>query len=396
MEMIRRLQEDEKYLADKIASMSFNFHYEEQKKEPQSPAWPAEWIWGYFTAGKLTSCLTDIPYTIQFDGKTANMAGIGGVCSLPEDRRKGQIRKLMEAVLREEYEKRTEFSGLTPFSHSFYRKFGYEVCNDRKEIVLPAVAFKNRKTTGSFAQHFPGDPTCDLQSIHKKYIQNLNQAIARDSWKNNLAWRIFTNQSPYKDDVFTYIWYNTTGEPCSYLSFYREMQEFNAILRIREIIYTDKESLQNAIAFFSLLNFHEFRWQAPIFTPVADLFPENWVFTQTISPRDMIRVVHVEHALKKMRIPDGECEYILEIQDPLLPENCGNFVVSYGPEGSQVKKTKRPADLACDIPSLSQLITGYRTLDDILVCKEGIILYKNKELLRRVFTHRPSHLSENF
>ena len=406
MDEVRRIRKDEKNLASQISSIAFNFHYEEpdEKKLPELFAWPAEWTWGYFSGGKMVSCITDIPYAMRFDGHNTGMTGIGGVASLPETRHGGKIRKIFESLLREEYENGTEFSSLNPFSHSFYRMFGYELCNDRNEVTIQSSVFKKLKPSGRFEQHFPGDPTDILQKIHEQYIADINQTILRNHWDDDLAWKMFTHSSPYKDDIFTYIWHDEKDNPRSYISFRREMQDGGAVLFIREIVFTDGEALQNALAFFSLLSFREFRWEAPTFIPIADLFPENWDFTQKLIPRDMLRVIHVQRALEKMRTPKNlgapgslsEGEYILEINDPMLPENCGKFRVEFDSKGSRVSKTDKAPDLSCDIPSLSQLVIGYRTLDNMLLCRKGIELHKNKELLSDVFTYRPSHLSENF
>ena len=398
MDMIRRIKKEEKVFADRMRSIAFNFILDESKKDQvmDSPTWPEDWTWGYFEDSRMVSCMTAIPYAMRFDGHTVAMTGIGGVASLPETRHGGKIRKIFEVLFKEEYEKGTEFTGLTPFSHSYYRKFGYELCNDRKEIVIEGRTFKKLKPIGKFVQHFPGDPTDILQMIHEKYIRDINQTIVRNHWADDLAWRLFTNSNPYKDSVYTYIWYDDHKTPRGYVSFRREMNGMQASLIMREIIYMDGEALYNLLAFFSQLSFAEFRWDAPVFTPIADIFTENWDFKQNLIPRDMLRVIHVQRVLEKMRQPKGSGSYVVEIEDSMIQENCGRFLVEYSPERKQVSKTDRTADMNCDIPALSQLVSGYRTLDDLLLCKEGIQIYKNKELLSDVFTSRRSHLSENF
>ena len=57
----------------------------------------------------------------------------------------------------------------------------------------------------------------------------------------------------------------------------------------------------------------------------------------------------------------------------------------------------KEADMQCDMLSLSQLVTGYRSLENAMYSRrEGIDLRSNIDTLKRVFTARPQHLTETF
>jgi predicted acetyltransferase len=119
---------------------------------------------------------------------------------------------------------------------------------------------------------------------------------------------------------------------------------------------------------------------------------------QRLVPQDMTRIVNVPRALELMRRPAGEGAYTLEVaDDPYIGENRGRWRVEFGGGASRVVPTTAAPDLICDMPSLSQLVLGYRTLESALrTRRNGIELLSNRETLDRVFTLRPQHLTEAF
>jgi len=111
----------------------------------------------------------------------------------------------------------------------------------------------------------------------------------------------------------------------------------------------------------------------------------------------MTRVINVKAALEKMRIPPGTGGYVIEVEDSNITANTGKYLVEFGPEGSRVSPTQKDSHIRCDIRVLSQLVTGYRTLENALLSRQsGLEVYGNLETLNRVFTLRPQHITEYF
>jgi predicted acetyltransferase len=111
----------------------------------------------------------------------------------------------------------------------------------------------------------------------------------------------------------------------------------------------------------------------------------------------MTRVVNVKAALELMRRPCGEGEFVIEVEDEIITANSGKYLVQFGAEGANVSAVKKDADLSCDILALSQLVTGYRTFENALYSRQkGLAAHGNLETLKRVFTHRPQHVTEKF
>src|SRR5947209_7631475 len=77
--------------------------------------------------GKVVSCLTIIPATIQIGSARVAMGGIGNVSTLPEAQNRGYATALIKDTLQVLRAWGLCTSVLFPFSFTFYRKFGYEL-----------------------------------------------------------------------------------------------------------------------------------------------------------------------------------------------------------------------------------------------------------------------------
>lgn len=401
MPEIRRINADELTLVQRVQTLVFNKRHDyagEQKPDPLGPSW--EWGWAAFDRGKIVSVLMEIPYLMRFDGQSVRMSGIGGVGTLPEGRKGGNVRRIFEKLLPEAYESGVVFSCLNPFSHAFYRRFGYELACSHNEVNIPIRDFEALRPRGGFTQIFPGDNTGELQAIHKEYIADLNQGICRDFWPDNRAWRTFTRDDPYATGVFLYLWHNEAGRPRAYIKYQDQKEGDVHGLSVLELAFIDRDALYGALSLIGGLGaqFKTFRWAMPTFIDPTDFVIGLWDITQRIIPRDMTRVVNVKRALELMRRPEGEGAYVLEVtEDGMVPANRGRYLVEYGPEGTRVTPTKRSADIIGDIPSLSQLITGYRTPENALRTKQaGLDLPGSRHLIGKVFTLRPQHITERF
>jgi predicted acetyltransferase len=397
---IRRIKAEEVVDSNKVGVIAFNDRHDFSKQEARDPmAAPHEWTWGAFENGRLVSQITDIPYVMRFDGHDAKMSGIGGVATLPEARKGGLIGRIFGALLNEAYANGVIFSCLAPFSHQFYRRYGYELCCTRREIRVPVKEFEKLKSGGAHEHIFPGGDITGLRKVHETYIKDINHAIRRDIWPDYTAWRVFTRNDPYNTGNFVYLWRDDAGEPRGYIKYQHRRGSEGSEINIRELLYLDREALNAQLAFIGKLSaeIKELIWAMPMFIDPSDFVEVAWAAKQRLIPQDMTRVVNVKTALELMRRPEGEGEYVIETEDAIIPGNNGRWLVEFGPEGSRVTATRKDADLACELPALAQLVTGYRTLESMLLTSRlRVEVRGNASVLYKTFTPRPQHLTENF
>ena len=399
---IRRLNAEEVPYLSRMMSVVFNFRRDFAKEENQIPdplARPPEWSWGAFDGAKLVSAMTEIEYLMRFDGHSVPMSGIGGVGTLPEARKGGHVRAIFEKLLPEAYEKGVIFSNLTPFSHSFYRKFGYETACARNNITIPVREFAHLKLKGHFTQIMSDSDTSGLNEVHRRYIADINHGICRDHWPDNKGWRIFVKDDPYATGTFVYLWQDDAGKNRGYIKYQDVMQDNEHVISVRELAFADPQALRGVLSIIGGLGaqFRKVQWLMPTFIDPIDLVNNPWEVEQRVIPRDMTRLINVKAALKMMRRPDGEGAYVIQVDDGQISANSGKFLVEYSPKETRVSPTQKDPHIRCDIPALSQLVTGYRTLENALLTREsGLEVYGNRDTLNQVFTLRPQHVTEYF
>jgi predicted acetyltransferase len=402
MQEIRRLETEEMLQLYRIHTIVYNLRKDYSKEENQKIdplEHPASWAWGVFDGKKLLAGMTEIDYLMRFDGHSVKMSGISGVGTLPEARKGGHVRRIFEQLLPEAYEKGVIFSNLTPFSHDFYRKFGYEIACARKFITINTGDLSDIKMKGGFVHILPGDDTSLLAEIHSAYIADINHGIHRDYWPEDRAWKRFTREDPFVSGTYLYLWKDETGKARSYIKYQDVFEDGDHNMSVSEIAFTDKKGLYGALSIVGGLSaqFENFKWLMPTFIDPYDFIGDAWSIETEMRGRDMTRVVNVKAALEMMRRPYGEGEYVIEIEDEHIKANSGKYLVQFGPEGAKVSITTKNASLCCDILTLSQLVMGYRSIEDALYTRQtGLEIYGDLETLKRVFTLRPQHVTEIF
>jgi len=405
MTEVRRLKAEELLQFYRMHTIVYNQRKDYSKEENRAIdplAHPADWVCGVFEKGKLLAGMFEIDYLMRFDGHSVKMTGIGGVGTLPEARKGGHVRRIFEKLLPEAYEKGVVFSNLTPFSHDFYRKFGYEVACSRNRISVSTGDLSEIKAEGEFVHILPGGDASLLAEVHSAYIAGLNHGIHRDYWPDGRAWKIFTSEDPCATGIYLYLWKDENGKARSYIKYQDVLEDGDHNMSVVELAFVDKKGLYGALGIVGGLSaqFENFKWLAPTFIDPFDFTGDAWSIEQEIRPRDMTRIVNVKAALELMRRPCGEAgegEYVIEVKDENITANSGKYLVQFGPQGSKVSSTSKDADLICDILALSQLVTGYRSLENALFSRrEGLEAVNKIETLKRVFTQRPQHVTEYF
>ncbi|GBU28673.1 acetyltransferase [Treponema sp. R8-4-B8] len=402
MTEIRRLISEEMLQLYRLHTIVYNQRKDYTKEENQkiySLEHPANWAWGVFDGKKLLAGMFEIEYLMRFDGHSVKMSGIGGVGTLPEARKGGHIRRIFENLLPQAYEKGVIFSNLAPFSHEFYRKFGYEIACNRNKVSISTSDLYDIKPYGEFIHILPGDDTSLLSEVHSAYIENINHGILRDYWPDNRAWKRFTEEDPCATGTYLYLWKDENGKARSYIKYQHLLEDGEHNMSVKELAFIDKKGLYGALGIVGGLSaqYRNFIWLMPTFIDPFDFIGDAYSIEQETKPRDMTRVINVKAALELTRHPCGEGEYVIEVADKNISANNGKYLVQFTDDDAKVSMTKKNADLSCDIQTLSQLVTGYRTLENALYSRrEGLEVHGNLDTLKHVFTLRPQHVTEYF
>lgn len=393
----RKIRPEEHIDALKILSVAFRWSRDFSGADEE----PEKFYDGYETwratfsdDGKMCSALEISPFKFKFDGHVVNMAGVGGVISLPEERNKGYVRELFKYCFNEMRENKQWFSFLYPFSNEYYRKFGYEASSKKVKYTIPLSSFRHFPNIGEVKHYIPGTDDSHIRHMYDSFIADKNLAVVR----TDILWNRHIGEDPYKNNQYTYVWYNSQGNPKSYITFKCDKrQDFGANVLVKELVWLDSDALVGIFSFLSgfVPNYRDFIWETTELHNLSLLFQEPSNIKTEIYSSGMNRIVDLEKILTLKSHPEGEGSLAFKIHDNFLEWNNGTFAVTWNRDGVEVEKKNCSPDLSCSIQVLTQLITGYVSIEDFIWNKD-LKVHGNLKLLSNYFKKKSLYINESF
>ena len=354
--------------------------------------------WGAFDDnGKMHSALIVNHYDMLMNGKAVKMGGIGGVVTLPESRGQGLIRKIFDAAFPAMLENGQTFSFLYPFSYSYYRMFGYEMCYTYNSVNIPIAEIKGYPYPKNIKSFEPGDDIAPFAEIYEAFTHDRNLAMVRDED----AWKEMLNRDPYKELKFTYLNHDDRGKADAYVLYgVQKNDEHGNRLKIKELCWRTVEGLHSIFGFFSKLGseYDSIDWNAPDDINVHALFPEAYDVKWSKNASGMNRILDVTAGLSTLRTPamGGNGKLTLDIADKYWGDNSGKYTVQWEDGKLTVRKaTTGDAAMATSVETLAQLVTGYMSPEEVAL-KTDTTIYSNHLLLSQLFPKQKLHMTERF
>ena len=396
---VRKLTTPEEYLAaEKISTIAFVGSRDMEKAQKDIAEQLAQKddsadFWGSFNDdGVMTSHMINNIYHILYDGRIVLCGGVGNVSSLPEYRRAGGIREIFRAKFADMRTRGFVFSSLYPFSHEYYRKFGYEYCYNPMKQRVDINDLKNYPCPYQVRMHNWGECIQPFKDVYQKFILGQNMAIVR----NDKQWDWIEGDA-YKDRIYRYLLADETGTH-AYVVIRPDGAGDTRKAVIKDMAWDSMEAFYGILGFLYRLS-AQYAYVEGVFPAAIDLrtlVTEPYHVKQEIDFHGMFRVVDVEKALSLMRHPKGKGRYTIGVQDDFLPENTGIYAVCYE-DGSavSVQRTLDSADLSCNVTTLAQLVLGYAPLATLRY-RTDVKVNGNEELLKEVFIKKDCYFADYF
>ena len=292
--------------------------------------------------------LGTIPLGQWWGGQCIRMTGICGVGIAPEHRGSGAALSMMQHTLKEIYASGVPISVLYPAAQKLYRKLGYEQAGSRCiwEISTESIQVKEKPLS---VIPIPNDAEI-LYELYRKQAGLINGYLDRSPaiWK-------FVFRPDGKEVFYSYL-IGSVEKPQGYIIFSQHRTDNGSILLVKDWVVLTPAAAQT---FWSFLFSHrsridKIRWRGSVVDPLTLLLPEQTTKLRR-SKRWMLRIVDVVKALSLRGYPPGiETELHLQIQDDLIPENSGKFILSIADGCGTVTKGGK-GELQLDIRGLAPL-----------------------------------------
>jgi predicted acetyltransferase len=305
-----------------------------------------------------------VEFRMRVRGAFRPVGGVTAVASPPERRRRGHVGTLLDRMHAELDERDVAMAALWPFSHAFYRRFGYGRTNDVVVHEFPPDALDVPAATprsddaGEF-RRLVGDDSADLDALAAVHEASATEplALARsEDWWRLRVFRTWTG------DRFVYGWGG--DELRSYLAYRVEDGDDGRVLVVDDWGAADEEAYRHLLAF---CRNHDSQVSRVRFgaadASLLDRFeaPDEDVTTRVV-PGPMARVVDVEAALSGLATPaDGE-RVVLRVRDDRCDWNDGRFELGVE-DGATTCRTADGVDADVDlgVGALSRLVVGARS-----------------------------------
>ena len=398
----RKLQPSEYWQARRIMAVAFEGVFEQEKELEKSKTDkedPKEDLYGAFLTenGPLAGSIVINNKTSRFDGHTVKMGGVGGVATLPANRRGGAIRACMELALREMYDNGYALSHLYPFSTSYYRQFGFAPAGQslRWKVKLPDLK-RLPDAGGTVRQLFPGDDLSPLLDVYNKMYGNINFSCLREAFDKDLE-----GDKPLLNKRWIYLWSDDRGTPGGFIVCSRMGDSLICYPNFgapNAFIFTDTTALIGLLNFVHtsfIANFEDIQFSVPAHMDLTALLPELSSIEYAPVLNGMARAVNAEMLLKLCRCKE-EGSLVIKVTDDILPENNDTFELTFGHDfDNRVERTSKSPDITLDVGNLAVLLGGARDTASLELTPD-ILLENPWAFYDRVFYRKPCQVLDLF
>lgn len=390
------------HLAQQISAVAFygktQAHVSDAAREQayaelQKTAWGRTYL-ALDDDGSAVSTLSCNDYTVQFDGGSLKMSGVGNVATYPHKRNRGGVRECFRAAFAQMREQGQAVSVLHPFSDRYYAQFGYACVSPVLRYVIPT---RNLPAMGggTYTLYTADAGLAELAGVWNAYARRYNLLSRRGEEE----FARYTQFDPYAADRHLYLYYGADGTPKAYAALRKVETPNGPTLELprEDFAFADAEGLCGILALAG-------KFQATYETLTLELpqsFPLELYLPETVLGHPhtqryfcgMARVVDVEAVLRAAKYR-GTGSAVLQISDPYLPENDGCFQVEFADAVCQnVARVETTPDIQLSINDFTALIFGMYSLDTYLF--RGVQA-NNIPALGQIFYAKPCYVREFF
>lgn len=397
----RKIKKEEAKEFAKLSATAFHCNVENQYKEIEEDEYFEDTIRVMENdKGKFVAGLRLIEMEMYLDGNPVKCGGIGDVSSYPEYRRSGNISELFDYTLTEMYKKDYIISYLYPFSHPYYRKYGYELCRKKDVISFETRHITFSKDEGYARQHIPDtddDLSEDIKKIYYQYAKKMNFMVKRN--EGGWFWNRVLKKDAFSSKLKLYVCYKDDGTPIGYILYkFEKIDHYDLKAIIFDMGFINRKTFGVLLSFIYRLapTVREVMFDCPAVVNPLDILDESRELNIKAEAGGMMRIVNVEEALRSVKLPDTECSIIIKVTDDNITENNDVFVIDIEGGKANIKRdNSAKPDLECSIHVLSQLICGFRTVDEICY-KKDVVVNGNVDALNSIFIKKLIHTQDFF
>ncbi len=321
-----------------------------------------EFTFGAFEDGKLATAHAAWPFQMRFNGVALPVAAVTIVGTLPNYRRRGNLRKIMEAYFALLHERGERPIAILHASlAAIYQRYGYAVVTTEVNYDVEPRYLRfayDRPVPGRFRE--AGDDEFSLLvDLYRQFRADRIGYIHR----GRIAWDLGVLAPPPSGGVLNRFVYEEDGEPLGYLVYViepvRSGQKPNQTVTVRDLIWLTPAAYRAA---WDLLGNTDLAsrlvWgNVPVDDPLPHMLLEPRMLHATAKDGLLARIVDVERALPP-RPYAAEATLTFEVIDEICSWNRGPWKLETSAEGGSISHTTEDPQLVVPVGTLAMLVFG--------------------------------------
>ena len=344
-------------------------------------------VLGAFYNKKLIAGAEIYNHKCNYCGNLINTIVIDGICSQPEHRRTGGVRAIFDEIEKTASENDITVGFLSPFSVSYYEKFGFANLNRSFSIKVPFNKLSQFERSND-VELYTGEQFDELCELHNKYAQKENLMTLRDN-RNQFC------DTPLENADYTYIHRNSSGEADGYVRF--KVNRPHELVA-EELFFLTPDALSGIIGF--LRNYDGIvktlvvkkQYPGSPFACIADRIDNtSYEYTGGIAAR----IYNLKKLLENNLYPEEYGKFsILSLDN--LEQNNAIFDVEYkNGKATVTKRNSGDYDISLTPPAAARLLlAGEGHTKETAIFIDGVELKNNADDFFRAFPYRPTHFIE--
>lgn len=322
------------------------------------------------------------PYTVNFCNTSFKTSYFVGVATLEAYRGQGFMKLLMESALRYLKEKGEKFSLLMPIDSRIYERFDFRFIQDNTIFECESSAILVDEL-----HHKEIIPMSELKNKRRQFL-------LERKWKQT-NFELFPIRSEKELDIWEK-GFECEGGSVAYLENGYVAYYPTEPVQVTEIFYDSQMGLENCLSFIKTISHGA---QAQINTygrdPIKSYIAHSSKNKRICKPYMMARILDVTSVLQTIWDNSQLTENLklsIEVMDTIISENSGCYEIYNGLVSLQEEQCA--CDLRIGIGSLTQLVFGYMTLNEVVLSDSEVILCQHEALWDKLFRQRVLFFNE--
>lgn len=374
-------QEAIDYQRVSAASFIFKFNAEEDNTV-NAPVLAA------FDESRLIAGTEIYDFKCNYCGNILGAVVLSGVCSIPECRRQGGIRRIFEEVARTADDNDWVLGFLHPFSIEYYEKFGFANLNRMFTIKVPFANLKHIPFCTD-VELFDGSQLDELCALHNECAMNENLMTLREDVKHFCT-------TPLEEADYTYIHRDKAGKADGYVRFTISRPES---LRVEDLYVLSPDALKGIIGFLrtydgivSTLIVRNQYQGSPLSCMVDRIDKVKYDGDGGVAGR----IYNLQKLLENNTYPESYGKFRLKSTDT-LERNNGIFVVEYENGKAQItREADGDYDIALTAAAAARLmLAGEGHTAQTAAYLDGVEINGNADDFFRAFPHRVTRFADS-